>query len=216
MSPDGKWILHLYFPEEGTESYAVVPVNPEPVMRIPIDGGPAQQVFIAKPRSFLSCAQSPATVCAVAEPTEDNKQLVFTAFDPMKGRGSEFARFDIDASGLGVPFSLSPDGTRIAILRTPAEPIYILSLRGKATREIRVKGWSDLRYLAWSADGKGLFVSSNHGPQGAALLHVDLQGNATVLWNNLDVSLLQPSPNGRHFVFGGADEDSNIWTLENF
>lgn len=217
-SPDGKWILYLDFPEEGTQSYAVVPVNPMPVMRVPINGGPAQQVFIAKPKSSLSCAKSPLTVCAVAEQTDDHKQLVFTSFDPMKGRGSEIARFDIDldAHELGVPFALSPDGTRIAILRTPADPIYILSLRGQATQEIRVKGWSDLKFVRWSTDGKGLFVANGHGAQGAALLHVDIQGNVTVLWSNLRIDILEPSPDGRHLVFGGYDEDSNIWTLENF
>ena len=78
---------------------------------------------------------------------------------------------------------LSPDGTRIAATRSPAGPIYILSLRREAMRQIQVKGWSNLLSLNWATDGNGLFVAD--GVQGGAvLLHVDLQGNARVLWKN--------------------------------
>ena len=71
--------------------------------------------------------------------------------------------------------------------------------------------------LDWAADGKGLFTSSHlHG--GAALLHVDLQGNAHVLWvlkgGLLVVGL--PSPDGRRLVMEGATMNSNVWMVESF
>ena len=63
------------------------------------------------------CAKSPATLCAIAERSADRKQLVFTAFDPVKGRGRELAEWKTDAMA-DYQWDLSPDGTRIAVLRT--------------------------------------------------------------------------------------------------
>ena len=37
-------------------------------------------------------------------------------------------------------------------------PIYVRLLHAQKMREVRVKGWSNLRSVNWSADGKGLFV----------------------------------------------------------
>jgi eukaryotic-like serine/threonine-protein kinase len=217
VSPDGKWVL--YFSQEGISEKPVTSVNPEPVMRVPIDGGPSQRVFTAKPNSLLSCAKSPSDLCAIAEPAEDRKQMIITAFDPLKGRGSELTKIDfgIDPSKDPLPFDLSPDGTRIASLRSLTGPIYILSLRGQAVQEVRVKGWNNLKFLIWTADGKGLFVASdNDDSRRAALLHVDLHGNANVLWENLLADFVAPSPDGRHLAFSGTTLDSNIWMIENF
>ena len=66
VSPDGRWIL--YFREKKVGEAAKDSVNE--VLRISVDGGPAQQVFTAKPNSFLACAKFPATLCAIAEPSE--------------------------------------------------------------------------------------------------------------------------------------------------
>jgi eukaryotic-like serine/threonine-protein kinase len=214
VSPDGKWVL--YFPE-GRSQKPIIAVNPEPVMRVPIDGGPSQRVFAAKPNSLPFCARSPSHLCVIAEPTEDGKQMIFSAFDPMKGRGAELTRFDLDPNTHPWAFDLSPDGTRIAAFRGPAGPIYILSLRGLATQEISVKGWSNLKSVNWTANGKGLFVSTdNDVPSGAALLHVDLRGNANVLWTQFLAIGIAPSPDGRYLAFSGTAMDTNIWTIENF
>src|SRR6266699_1869299 len=81
-------------------------------------------------------------------------------------------------------------------------------------RRIAVKGWDAFQGVTWASDGKGLFVSSPV-PEGSALLHVDLKGNAHVLWEQKgsvalwngpwDVSMgisfaswAVPSPDGRH------------------
>jgi hypothetical protein len=182
-----------------------------------MSGGPSQQVFIAKPNSFSLCAKSPSHLCVIAEPTEDSKQMIFSAFDPLKGRGDELTRFDLDPNTHPWAFDLSPDGTRIAALRGPAGPIYILSLRGLATQQISVKGWNNLKSLNWTANGKGLFVSTdNDVPSGAALLHVDFRGNAIVLWPQYMVITMAASPDGHHLAFSGTAMDTNIWMIEDF
>src|SRR5262249_32252353 len=110
-----------------------------------------------------------------------------------------------------------PDGKHLATFRNSTGPIYLFSLNGQISKTITVKGWNNIRDLRWTADGKGLFVlSDTNRPEGAVLLHVDLQGNPNVLWKNLEVFSFAPSPDGRHLVFSGMARESNIWTIANF
>jgi len=113
---------------------------------------------------------------------------------------------------------LSPDGTRLAFTTGHEELIHILSVRGEPLQEIRVKGgWTRFEDMEWAADSKGLFVApSIQG--GAALLFVDLQGNAHVLWQQQGGSGTYgfPSPDGRHLAFPGVTTEGNIWMMENF
>ena len=137
-TPDGKWILYLGAGDSG-----------EPVMRVPISGGPSQLLFTARPgRSLISCARPPSELCAIAEPNEDRKHVIISTVDPLKGRGPELVRFALDPNENGWFWDLSPDGTRVAATRSPAGPIYILSVHGEPIREIKVNGWSSLQELA--------------------------------------------------------------------
>ncbi len=210
VSADGNWILYLR---------PAGPSAPQPVMRAPITGGPSQPVFTARFHSAILCARSASNLRVIAEPTDDRKQVIISALDPLKGRGPELTRFALDPNPKEEHWNLdlSPDGTRIAAIRSPGEPIYILSLRGQVPQQIRVKGWNNLLSLNWAADGKGLFVSNGvHG--GAVLLHVDLQGNARVLWKNDGGNWTPglPSPDGRHLAIQGWTVDGNMWMIENF
>jgi eukaryotic-like serine/threonine-protein kinase len=214
VSADGKWVL--YFPQ-GKSVRPIVAVNPEPLMRIPIEGGPSQQVFLAKPNSLPLCAKSPSNLCLIVEPSDDSKQMVFSAFDPLKGRGAKIATFDLDPALHFWAFDLSPDGTRIAALRNPAGPIYILSTRSHEVEELRLRGWNNLKSLNWTANGKGLFISAdNDVSSGASLLHVDLLGKVNVLWTDFFTVSSAPSPDGRQLAFSGTAVDANIWMIENF
>ncbi len=208
LTPDGKWILYLKWPI----------TTPEPVMRVPVAGGPAEELYGAKPSSALTCAKPPSDLCVIAEPADDRKQMTVSTLDPVHGRGRELARFDLDLKEDGWPFELSPGGTRIAAIPSPEGPIYILSLRGQAMQQIHVKGWSNLGWLSWAADGKSLFVYSTNR-QERALLHVDLKGNAHFLWQNPGAygeAAAKPSPDGRRLAMSGRTLNSNIWTIENF
>jgi serine/threonine protein kinase/dipeptidyl aminopeptidase/acylaminoacyl peptidase len=172
-SPDGA--LVLYTIKEKQSDLSVV----TKLMRIPTSGGPAELVMTGDLYEPPSCAISPATLCAIAEQSQDLKQLVFTAFDPLNGRGRELTRFDLEPNGNYV-WALSPDGTRIALLNKVEGPIHILSLVGKRQREVKVTGSPSLDSLAWAADGTGFFVSSPV-QQGSVLLHVDLRGYSQIL-----------------------------------
>jgi serine/threonine protein kinase len=214
LTPDGQSILYLAPGESGPPPAK----GPEPVMRVSAAGGIPQQLFVAKPFSLLTCAKSPSDLCIIGEPTEDGKQLIISALDPMKGRGPELSRFALVQNDDAWYLDLSPDGTRVAATRTLAGPIFIFSPNGKPLQEVQVKGWSNLQSLIWAADGKSLFVTARIG-NGRKLLSVDLQGNAHALWESTGGSgetLAHPSPDGRHVAFDGWTTSGNMWTMENF
>jgi Tol biopolymer transport system component len=214
MSPDGKSVLYF-----GTGANGPWPTRgPEPVMRVPITGGPSQRLFTASSGSELTCARPPSTLCAIGEPTEDDKQLVVSSFDPLKGRGAELFRFALSSHGDAWRINLSPDGTRFAAQPGNAGLIHILSLRGEVIREVRLKDWSHLDSTAWAADGKSLFVTAKTA-DGGVVLHVDLQGKADVLWENPGISwetMAHPSPDGRHLEFDRWTRTGNMWMMENY
>jgi serine/threonine protein kinase/Tol biopolymer transport system component len=232
VTPDGRSLLYLAVKkvaEKYSEPASGGPFTPRQLKRVPISGGPAELVLTAATYGGPRCARAPATLCLIAQRTSDAKQLVFTAFDPLKGWGSELARFDIDpAYSDPYAWALSPDGTYIAILRYSEAKIHVLSLDGQRTREITIQGWDNLQSVSWAADGKGLFASA--GTQaGSALLHVDLKGNARVLsrqegsfaWFNelqnvASAEGVVPSPDGRHLAIYDSKLSANMWMMENF
>jgi Tol biopolymer transport system component len=112
---------------------------------------------------------------------------------------------------------MSPDGTRIAWIKVREGPVHILSLRGQPSQEIKVKGWSNLVDVEWAANGKALLIT-NGVQGGSVMLHVDLQGNAPVLWQQHGGKATwgRPSPDGRHLAMLGWTVDGNLWMMENF
>jgi Tol biopolymer transport system component len=186
-------------------------------MLAPIEGGVPQFVLTANLDSQgPRCAKSPALLCAIAERRADRKQLVFTAFDPLKGEGRELKKLTTDAAA-DYRWDLSPDGTRIAILKNRENRMQILSLNGGLPKQISLKGWNILTRVFWTADGKGLFVGSLN-QRGSVLLSVDLQGNARVLWEQTGGGGTYgvPSSDGRQLAMLGWTVNSNMWMLENF
>jgi DNA-binding winged helix-turn-helix (wHTH) protein/Tol biopolymer transport system component len=212
VSTGGNWVIYLR---------DIKPEDQYPhreILRVPITGGSPVVISKTGPNGFVLCAKAPSDLCAIAEWTEDLKQLVVTALDPLKGRGAEITRIALEPTDNSwSQVGLSPDGTHLAAIGNPEGPILIFSLRGQASQEIRVKGWNNLQSLSWDAQGTGLFVS-NGIQRGTVLLHVDLQGKAQVLWKNHgynSTNALQ-SPDGRHLAILGSTWDGNIWMLEGF
>jgi serine/threonine protein kinase len=209
-NPDGTLILYTALEDRTT------PSTPVRLMRVSVMGGPSETVLTGNLQGPPSCAKSPATICVIAERSEDLKELIFTAFDPMQGRSRELTRFAIDPNGR-YQWAISPDGTRIAVLKGSEGLIHILDLGGQRLRDVTLNGWSGLRSLDWDAGGQGFFVSSLV-QDGSVLLHVDLRGNTQVLWKQ-EGGLATwgiPSPDGRHLAIENWTLNSNIWMMENF
>jgi len=209
VTPDGKWVL-----------YQRDMTPPEEILRVPISGGLPEVITMARSDGFFSCAKAPSDVCVIIEPSEDRKQIVITALDPAKGRGSEITRFVLNTSTNSWDVNhaaLSPDGAHLAVISNLEGTLEVVSLRGRPPQEIRLKDWSNLQTVVWDANGTGLLVSD--GIQGGAvLLGVDLQGHARVLWRNHGFNLtnVRPSPDGRHLAILGSSVDNSMWMMENF
>jgi eukaryotic-like serine/threonine-protein kinase len=227
VSPDGAWILYVLTPNANAGSLSL-----SRLMRVRPGGGPPELVLTAPLYSDPQCAHFPSTLCVIAEPSKDNRQLIFTAFDAVNGRGRELIRCGIDnTADLNYVWDLSPDGTRIAVLKYSAAKIEVFPLNGRPRQEILAMGWKSLESLHWAADGKGFFVSGA-ADGGSALLLLDLRGQAHVLWKQKgsiapwNVPLAHrwgpsapwaiPSPDGRHLAIYNWNFSANMWMIENF
>ena len=219
-SPDGAWILYLS--REAAEVGATTPVR---VMRLPSSGGAPQAVLEGRGISDrgLACAQSPSTLCVFSEESPDGKQLILSAFDPVKGRGRELARFNLKRPVEDYGWDVSPDGSRLAFTQFDEHGglIQILRVAGGEARELNVKGHYGFYCLSWAKDGKGLYVSTLPTTSGSQLVFVDVEGRAEVLWQQRlggrwDTRGV-PSPDGRRLALEGyTAEDDNVRLLENF
>ncbi len=213
VSSDGKWIFGILAPKPGSSS------DPDQIMRIPAAGGSPELIFTAQahPWSAVYCASPPSSLCVVGERTEDRKHAIFTSFDPVRGRGSELVRFDVDPNVDFFHFHVSPEGTRLAVTRSVEGPIHVLSLRGQPEKIIPAKPFHKMQQFVWAADGRGLYVADQI--EGETILsYLDLQGNAHVLWENRGGDWIygKPSPDGRHLAIGVSTASRNMWMMENF
>jgi len=214
LSADGAWLLFVENPRTQAN-----PAPPQRLMRIHASGGVPQ--FVLETRNFedFRCARVPASPCVIFETSQDRKQLMITAFDPLKGRGKVLRTIEQDTSHTYNWQELSPDGSTAAISRggEPEMHIRLLSLSDSSDREITVKAWPNITGHEWSADGKGLYCGSR-SPQGGTLLYVDLKGNARVLWQYKGPggNWGLPSPDGRYLAIQVEVSNSNIWMVEGF
>ncbi len=219
LSPDGKWILYLSWPKPPA---GTTDLPPGKLMRIPISGGPAEFVMDVKGHpspgftvgSFPSfrCPMRPGADCVLSE--KGDKQLVFTAFDPVQGRKPQTTKFSADPDYLA--WDLSPDGSRLAIstFDFKAGDVAILPLKAGDAQKFSVMPWNELVAIAWRADGKGLFLAS-FSSRGTSVVTLTLGSPAKLLWKAVwDVYQLTPSPDGRYLALGPDIIDANAWIAD--
>jgi serine/threonine protein kinase len=215
-TPDGKWYLGRFWPAGQSID---PPTIPFPILRIPLAGGRPETIMQISRLGNVSCARAPSSTCVLVQ-SEDGKQMIVSILDPIKGRGSELARFDFDRelAAVDVPLGvISPDGTRLAIARNPEGPIEIRSLHGQLIRKIPSQSFGVLTWLTWSPDQKGFFVS-REGQKGDELLYLDFEGHAKSLRKCAGSDSCQgfPSPDGRHLAVSDRPQSNNMWMMENF
>ncbi len=119
LSADGAWIVYAESPR------IAGPATPVRLMRIPVGGGVPRFVLETRNEQNYACARAPASLCVVSEESQDEKQLVLTAFDPLKGRGRVLRTIQKDPTADFTGTGLSPDGTTFAISRGGEAAIHI-------------------------------------------------------------------------------------------
>ena len=215
MSSDGVSILYLM------NKSNLLPRQSDEVahfMRVRSSGGVPEPVMDVPRLNNYACSRPPSNVCFLGQTSEDGKKLIFSAFDPLTAKAHQVLTLDIRHGGLH-NWMPSPDGSRLAFIEfnTLEGRIRLLSLRGDPERDFVVKGWAGFNSVDWAADGASLFVSSQ-SPTSSTLLHVDLEGHATPLWDQRGAwrTWAIASPNGRELAISGMTSGSNIWMIENF
>jgi serine/threonine protein kinase/Tol biopolymer transport system component len=236
LTPDGSSIIYTLVPKERSGSS----LFPSQIMQMSVSGGVPRLLMTTVLSGPPRCAKSPATLCIIGERTPDGKQLVFTALDPTKGRGSELIRFAIDP-GENYSWDLSPEGTCIAVAKQAGRQFDLLFLNGQPNHTIKVKGWdigigdnnahAAMRQVEgvnfdWAADAQGLFTAGRR-PHQSALLYVDLLGNVYQVreqTGSLSPTIMGmfpgpwgvPSPDGRHLAMLNWTRNSNVWMMSDF
>jgi Tol biopolymer transport system component len=216
LSPDGAWVIYESS-AQGDNGRMNGILAPGQLRRVPVSGGPSELVLTTHSWHDHQCARAPAKLCLLGEQSDDQKELVVTAFDPLKGRGREVARIATHP-GFWYGWNLSPDGSEIAVLFPAGQNrIRLLPLRGGQARDLVIKGWYGFNSVDWAVDSKGLYVSS-WSPSSATLLYIDLKGHVSPVWEQRGGlwSWGVPSPDGRRLAILGFTLDSNVWMLENF
>ena len=226
ISPDGKWVLYMQWPKAGTSGS----VGGGKILRVPIAGGPTEAVMDIKGHPWAVSANPADTVggfpsfrcpahgslCVLGEASEDEKQVIFTGFDPAQGKKSEPLKVPGD-SGF-TAWDLSPDGSRVALSRFDykAADVQIVPLASGTPQKLSAMPWTELVAIAWAADGKSLFVAS-YSSRGTGIVHLDATGKPKLLFKPVwDVYSLLPSPDGRYLAFGPVIYSANAWTVAPF
>jgi len=211
VTPDGAWILYLDVVGAGDHAS-----NPTArLMRVPVDGGPAEKVFDTQAAAQFRCARAPASLCVVS--AKDGAETVFTAFDPMHDLGRELTR--VPAGSQPTSWDLSPDGTTVAFIAGPLPPVIrTVSLRDGATRDVVIRAPIGIAWIAWSADGTGwAVVGINPDEQEWNLYRVAADGGTTkLLPRQMWMYGAAASPDGHHIAFTSNTVDGNVWLLEDF
>ena len=223
ISPDGKWVLYLQWPKAANSA-----TTPGKLMRAPIAGGAPETVMevtgkvslSSDPVSTLSrnpsfrCPARPGADCVIKEKRE--KQIIFSAIDPEKGRKAELLKITADQDLTG--WDLSPDGARVAIGKFSYKngEVEILPLDGSTPQQLSTMPWTEIVGVAWAADGKSLFLAS-YSSRGTAIVHTDFAGHAKMLFKpSWDIYTLQASPDGKYLAFGPVITNANAWTMGSF
>jgi Tol biopolymer transport system component len=155
--------------------------------------------------------------CILSEPDRANGELVFSSFDPQRGRVAELIRLAADPAGLPA-WDLSPDGSTVAIvdLDEHKDQVRWVEVESGSARAVTVGHSARLSGISWSADGRGWFVT-NSSAREAAILHVSLNGVVSKLWTtSTSVGTPLASPDGTNLAFAVSAYNSNAWIIENF
>jgi Tol biopolymer transport system component len=228
VSPDQDWVIYFAWPRTAEQ------VNTASLMRKSIGGGSPELILNAKglPGSAQTsyrvvmptmtgqpafrCPSQSGSSCVLSE--AGPHEVVFYSFAPLPGAGKSEI-FRVEASDPNALFwDLSPDGSRIAYAETTwrSASIHIHDLRANTTRDIALKGITELSTVSWSADGKSFFATT-FALTGSSLFHVNLDAKYRVLYKGAkEVEGAKPSPDGRYLAFGDVVSASNAWLVEGF
>jgi WD40-like Beta Propeller Repeat len=216
---------------ESTPTTPGAPPAPQRLMRRPAAGGSPEMVleeplgmscacWLEYRQGDYGCPLKPGPACVLRQ--QEGKDFVFYSLDPVRGKGEQLGKIQASASGLLAGWSISPDGSRLALVRGEDKykgRIDMLTFSDRAWHEVPVEpGWGILQTIAFAPDGRGFFVTS-YLPDSFNLLRITLNGRVKSLLRNAHRQWMinpLPSPDGKYLAFQAQTWDSNVWMLEGF
>ena len=220
LSPDDRWVL--YFVNNARDPAGKTQV----LMRLPVGGGVAEPVAKAARAATLGCSKVKGGSCAIEERTPDQKEVVFTALDPLSGRGREIARIATSSlpnqqlCGLDDAcycWALSPDGAAIAVHGQRSNHFELISTNTGRRSSLDVHGWSLLDWISWTPGKDALFIPAIRG-QDFFVLRVGSNGESRVVLRETGDRAIFPSlsPDARLLAILRWRAPNNVWMIDNF
>jgi len=213
LSPDGLWLLY----QANNSSQPIVNWStPIKLLRVPVAGGPPQEVWDGQGYYRVDCTWLPANRCVLATRDADKASVLFSDFDPITGKRKDLGRIAtpvVTPGTLYYSWALSPDGSQVALCE-PHETgtlIRVISFSGARERQMKVAGWQDLESIRWTSDGTGFFLLMT-SDDGSSLLWIDGHGRAhTLLEKDHALVSMAPSPDGKWLAFSQLDSSTNVF-----
>jgi len=206
LSADGLQVLYLVESQQGDHSL------PASLMSKPLAGGPPRLVLRENGISNYQCARAPSQLCIFSRLMGSDH--ILASFDPEKGPGREITRIP---SG-GSHWSLSPDGSRLALVLDPHR-IRFLSPDTGAAHDVSLNDWPVFN-VDWSADGATLFIRSITPAGVPVILALNGARKAEVVIEgrvDSNFTFFIQSPDGRHGILEiPTPGDNNAWMVEKF
>lgn len=209
LNPDGTKILYStgYEPDDHARLASL--------MEMPLFGGPARKILQMSLLSNFQCARSPSKVCVLSTHAERAGRLY--QFDEEDGATRNFAEFKMN--GL-VSWSLSPDGSQVAIAYTHGEPkVVFMNMANHSMHDVELHGWLHIHGVDWTGAGKSVYVIALKSDGTSDVAEVEPSGNyRLVLPGNEDRRYWWAiqSPDGRHVLLEQIPGENNVWMVENF
>jgi DNA-binding winged helix-turn-helix (wHTH) protein/Tol biopolymer transport system component len=211
LAPDNTSLLYLAWPKVGD------PVTPTRLMRVPLAGGPPQEVLRENRIGNMQCARPPSSVCLYH--VESATELSFFRFDPVTGKSEALPQFKIENRSPG--WNLSPDGkilltsTAKGLQKNPSFNLY--SLEDSSKRIVTVKAWAGLNGVDFAADSKSVWATAFTKTGKWALLNIGLQEQTrTMLEDTEEIWWAVSAPDGKHLAMSKNRIASNVWMVERF
>jgi Tol biopolymer transport system component len=206
LSADGLRVLYLVESQRGDHSI------PASLMSKPLAGGPPRLVLQENGISNYQCARAPSQLCIFSRLVGSDH--ILASFDLEHGAGREITRIP---SG-GSHWSLSPDGSRLALVVDPHR-IRFLSPDTGAAHDVSLNDWPVFN-VDWSADGARVFIRSITPAGVPVILALNGAGKAEVVIEGQvgsNFAFFIQSPDGRHGILEmPTPGDNNAWMVEKF
>jgi Tol biopolymer transport system component len=190
-------------------------------MRKPTAGGTPDRLLQIAGAEEFTCAYDlkAALPCVLAH--TDRGRIAFFALDPLQGKGKRLAEIQYTPARLGSGWSLSSDGSQIALLDVDPHGVRIVIVAtsdGSSKQVLLEPDAGKPQSISLAHDGKGFYVSSR-GTDSWDLVYVTMAGKAHTVWRTNKMQwVVNPiaSPNGKHLAFAAESYDTNVWLIDNF